>query len=174
MVMTAKVDIKKIGLILAAAVGLILVLILLLGGGNTDTATAAPTVTGNDSRVQFLETFGWEVAASPVESGQVRIPEQMSPVFERYNALQKSQGYDLTQYAGKNVMRYVYKVSNFPEATEPVYATVLVYKEQIIGGDVTNTAAGGAVQGFKKTDALPVPSQTTSPQETTTGANAAA
>ena len=174
MVMTAKVDMKKIALILAAAVGLILVLILLLGGGNRDTATAAPTVSGNDSRVSFLKGFGWEVAASPVESGQVRIPEQMSQVFERYNALQKSQGYDLSQYAGKNVMRYVYKVTNFPGATEPVYATVLVYKDQIIGGDVTNTAADGAVQGFKKAEASPLPSESTAPQTTTAPAKAAA
>ena len=73
----------------------------------------------------------------------------MSEVFERYNKLQKSQGCDLSTYAGKNVMRYVYKVENFPNATEPVYATVLVYKSQIIGGDITDTAAGGKVQALK-------------------------
>jgi hypothetical protein len=99
--------------------------------------------------VQFLKSFGWEVAASPVESGQVRIPESASEVFDRYNALQKSQGYDLTKFAGKAVMRYVYKISNYPGATDPVYATLLVYKDQVIGGDVTNTAAKGVVQGFK-------------------------
>ena len=36
-----------------------------------------------------------------------------------------------------------------PNATEPVYATVLVYKNQVIGGDITDTAPGGKVQGFK-------------------------
>ena len=46
-------------------------------------------------------------------------------------------------------MRYVYKVNNYPGATDPVYATVLVYKNQVIGGDITDTAAGGKVQGFK-------------------------
>ena len=102
----------------------------------------------NDSRVQFLTELGWDVAASPVESGQVRIPEEDSPVFDRYNALQKSNGYDLSTYAGKNVMRYVYKINNYPGATEPVYATLLVYKNQIIGGDVTDTAARGKIQGF--------------------------
>ena len=48
-------------------------------------------------------------------------------------------------------MRYVYKVENFPGATDPVYATVLVYKNEIIGGDITDTAPGGKVQGFKMT-----------------------
>ena len=149
MVMTAKVDMKKILMIAGAAVALIIALILIFGGGSGDsTATAAPAVSTNDGRVKFLTDFGWDVATSPVESSQVRIPEKTTEVFDRYNALQKSQGYDLTNYAGKNIMRYVYKINNYPGATEPVYATLLVYKNQIIGGDVTNTAAKGQIRGF--------------------------
>ncbi len=159
MVMTAKVNMKKIAIILAAAVGVILALILLFGGGNS-TTTAAPSVSGNDGRVAFLTEKGWDVSASPVESGQVRIPQEESEVYARYNALQKSQGYDLSPYAGKTVMRYVYKINNFPGATEPVYATLLVHKDQIIGGDITNTAAKGVIQGFQKPKAeTPAPTE---------------
>lgn len=148
MIMTAKVNLKKIALILGAIAAVIVGLILLLGGrGEAQTTSAA--VSNNDARVKFLTDLGWEVTTSPAETSQVRIPENATEVFDRYNQLQKSQGYDLTQYAGKSVMRYVYKINNFPGATEPVYATLLVYKNQIIGGDVTNTAAGGKVQGFK-------------------------
>jgi len=149
MVMTAKVDLKKIALILGVIAAVIVGLILLFGGSNDTQTTSAAPVSNNDARVKFLKDFGWDVASSPAESGQVRIPEEMTEVFDRYNKLQKAQGYDLTTYAGKNVMRYVYKVENYPDAKEPVYATVLVYKNQIIGGDITNTAAGGKVQGFK-------------------------
>ena len=149
MVMTAKVDIKKVIAALVAVAGIVVALILLLGGGGSSAQTAAPSVAGNDGRVEFLKNLGWEVSASPKESGQVRIPQQENEVFDRYNQLQKSAGYDLSQFAGKTVMRYVYKVNNFPGATEPVYATLLVYKNQIIGGDITNTAPGGKVQGFK-------------------------
>ena len=46
-------------------------------------------------------------------------------------------------------MRYVYKINNFPGATEPVYATLLVHKNKVIGGDITDTAPGGKIQGFK-------------------------
>ena len=148
MVMTAKVDIKKILIILGAIAAAIFALILIFGGSNS-TQTAAP-ISNNDSRVQFLQDKGWEVAASPVESGQVRIPQEASEVFDRYNALQKSQGYDLSQLAGKTVMRYVYKVNNYPDATQPVYATLLVHKNQIIGGDITNTAPGGSIQPLTK------------------------
>lgn len=149
-VMTTKVNIKKLLIVLAAVAAGILALILLFGGNNKSIQTAAPAVSDNDARVQFLKDLGWEVTTSPKESGQVKIPESMTPVYERYNALQKSQGYDLTQYAGKTVMRYVYQINNYPNASEPVYATLLVYKNQVIGGDVTDTAAKGLVQGLKK------------------------
>ena len=64
-------------------------------------------------------------------------------------------------------MRYVYKVQNFPGATDPVYATVLVYKNQVIGGDVTNTGPGGKVQGFKMPkngDSATAPTEATVPR----------
>ncbi|MGM9548286.1 MAG: DUF4830 domain-containing protein [Faecousia sp.] len=160
MVMTAKVNLKKIMIAIAAVAALVLALILLLGGGNS-AETSAPTASSNDERVKFLTDFGWEVTTSPAESSQVRIPEASSEMFDRYNALQKSQGYDLSKYAGKKVMRYVYKINNYPGATEPVYATLLVHKNQIIGGDVTDTAAKGKIQGFKMPEAPAVPSENT-------------
>lgn len=149
MVMTAKVDLKKIIMIIAGAAALILAAILLLGGGESDAAPTAASVTSNDGRVQFLKDFGWDVTTSPTESSQVKIPKESSEVFDRYNTLQKGQGYDLSAYAGKSVMRYVYKINNYPGATAPVYATVLVYKDQVIGGDVTDTSPGGKIRGFK-------------------------
>ena len=155
MVMTAKVNIKKVLIALAVAAGVILGLILLLGGGNSSQPTAAPSVAGNDGRVQFLQNLEWQVNASPTESGQVRIPKEQNQIFTRYNDLQKSAGYDLSQYAGKTVMRYVYKVTNFPGATEPVYATLLVYKDQVIGGDITDTAAEGTMQALVKRSQIP-------------------
>ena len=168
MVMTAKVNLKKVLLALAAVAALVLALIALLGGGKS-TQTSAPTMSSNDARVKFLTDFGWEVTTSPVESSQVKIPSESSEVFDRYNALQKSQGYDLSSYAGKTVMRFVYKINNYPNATEPVYATLLVYKNQIIGGDVTDTSAKGVVRGFTmpKTDNTTPSATATTPSDTT-------
>ena len=147
MFMTAKVDAKKIAIILAAIVGVILAIILLFGG-DSSVQTAAGGVNSNDARVAYLKGLGWEVNASPVESGQVRIPTKSTEVYDRYNDLQKQQGFDLTNFAGKTVMRYVYKVTNYPNATEPVYATLLIYKNQVIGGDITDTAPSGAIRGL--------------------------
>lgn len=152
MIMTTKVNIKKVLIVLGAIAALLIGIITLFGSEDTTvtSATTSPAVSNNDSRVSFLKDFGWDVTTSPVESSQVRVPSETSEVFDRYNQLQQSQGYDLNHYAGKKVMRYVYKVTNYPGATDPVYATVLVYKNQIIGGDVTNTASGGKIQSFKK------------------------
>lgn len=166
MIMTAKVDMKKIAIILAAVVGVILTVILLFGGKEDATTTVA-TVSGNDSRVALLKDMGWEVTETPTQSGQVKIPETTNEIYDRYNALQKSQGYDLSQYAGKTVMRYVYQINNYPGATDPVYATVLVYKNQVIGGDVTNTAANGVIQGLLRQQTPEVTQPETNPTEAT-------
>lgn len=150
-VMTAKLNKKKLAAIVVAVLAVVVLLFVILknGGGNTK-APEEPgvSVSTNDARVKFLTDFGWEVTTSPVETQSVLIPMDTTEVYDRYNALQISQGYDLTQYAGKNATRYVYQINNYPNATEPVYATILVYKDQIIGGDITSTAADGAVQGF--------------------------
>ena len=160
MFMTARVDLKKILLILGAIAALILGAVWLFG--EEEVTTAAPAVSTNEGRVKFLQDFGWQVASSPVESSQVKIPKQSSEVFDRYNQLQKSQGYDLSQFAGKNVMRFVYKIENYPGATEPVYATLLVYKNQVIGGDITDTAAKGQIRGFR----MPTGTEQPAPSET--------
>ena len=160
MVMTAKVDLKKIMLALAAVAALIVALIMLMGDGEDATQTAA--LSSNDGRVKFLTDLGWDVTTSPKESGQVKIPTEESEAFRRYNALQKSQGYDLSKFAGKNVMRYVYQLNNFPGTTDPVYATLLVYKNEIIGGDVTQSGAKGKIQGLKRPEST-LPSVTTTP-----------
>ena len=171
MVMTAKVNKKKILAIAAGVIGIIAALIFLLGKKDDTVSTAATSAGTNDERVKFLTDSGWEVNTTPVESGQVRIPDGNQELFRRYNALQKNQGYDLMPYGGKLVQRYVYQIKNYPDASEPVYATLLIHKNQIIGGDVTDTSAKGKIQGFQKGAAPvnptePVPSaESTQPSE---------
>ena len=164
MMMTAKVNIKKLLIGLVAVVALIIALISFTKDNDTDPTVT--TMSDNDNRVQFLQSLGWDVTTSPKEASQVKIPKEQTPVYTRYNDLQKSQGYDLTEYAGKTVMRYVYEVNNIPDAEHPVYATILVYKNKIIGGDITDTGAKGIIQGLKKpaeTTPSTVPPTSTTP-----------
>lgn len=149
LVMTAKVNVKKIAIIAGAVIAVIAIVAMFLSGSSAS-AGGKDAITGNDDRIQFLSGFGWEVSSTPAQTGQVRIPAEAGDVFTRYNDLQLSQGYDLSAYRGKTVMRYVYTVKNYPGATEPVYATLLISNNRVIGGDITDTSAAGVIQGFEK------------------------
>ncbi len=163
-VLTAKISKTKliaIGVLVIAAI----ILLIMLSSGGSGESTSSPVGTSNDDRVAYLATYGWSVNATPNETQKVKIPDTAdNRVFSRYNELQKSQGFDLTQYAGKEVMRYVYEILNYPDATAPIYATVLVSDGRIIGGDVTNSAADGVIHGFKK----PTSTESTTPTEEAT------
>jgi len=155
MIVSAKVSKRKFltGLLIAVAVIALLVFLCskagATGGATAEDPASANTAADNEARLAFLRSFGWEVADAPVETQEVRIPEEFNDVFTRYNELQKSQGYDLAEYAGKAVKRYVYRIDNHPNGADH-FATVLIYKNKIIGGDITGTGAGGTIHGFRK------------------------
>ena len=67
MVMTAKVNKKKIALVLAGLAVLVAALIMLFGGGEDATPTGAPALSTNDGRVQFLKDFGWEYIVCDIQ-----------------------------------------------------------------------------------------------------------
>lgn len=148
MVITAKVKKRNIAII-AAVIAAVLLLLFLPGKKSTESAAAKGTakVETNEQRIAFLESFGWATENAPLEMQEVRIPTEKNEVFDRYNELQKSQGYDLTEYAGKNVKRYVYLITNHPEQ-EDFRATLLVYRGKVIGGDIASTSSGGKMHGF--------------------------
>ena len=145
-VMTAKLSKKKLLGALAAIVALIVLLASCMkGGGDMPPADAAME---NDDRIAFLSSFGYTVNGEPTETQQIRIPDEASEVFDRYNALQQSQGYDLSQYAGQTVTRYVYQLENYDDTGTPWFATVLVLNGEIIGGDVASSEPDGPMHGF--------------------------
>lgn len=152
-VMTAKLSKSKLIAICAGVVLVIAALVALAVGRGTETTAPeeARRVSSNEERVAFLAEFGWSVNAEPEQAERVTIPmDESDPVFARYNELQKSQGYDLSAFAGKEVMRYVYEILNYPNATSKVYASILVYDKCVIGGDVTCSGEGEPMHGLSK------------------------
>ena len=128
---------------------------LLLGSACLAVGTWISALTENQI-LAYLATFGWSVNAEPKEVQKIRIPESSdNKVFARYNELQRSQGFDLTGFGGKEAMRYVYEILNYPNAAAPVYASVIVYDGHIIGGDITNSAPEGKIHGFKMPGTAP-------------------
>lgn len=156
-IVSAKVSKRKILAGVLAAVCVIALLVVLCVKSDTPKEpakettqeSAAQTLDGktNEDRISYLSSFGWQVQESPAQTQEVRIPEEFDEVFSRYNDMQKAQGFDLSKYAGKAVKRYVYAIENHP-AGDGYLATVLVYKNKIIGGDVTGTAQGSQMHGF--------------------------
>ena len=51
---------------------------------------------------------------------------------------------------GKTVMKYSYRITNYEGCDGEVYATLLVYKNRVIGGDVASAALDGFMHGFAK------------------------
>ena len=152
-IMTAKVSKRKlllVGLLIVLAVVLLITCLKKSGDPNTepDTAEEITEVSTNEARVAFLQQFGWEVQQEPVQTQQVRVPEDPSEVFLRYNDLQQSQGYDLLSYSGKTLTRYVYQITNYPGTDGVYFATLLVYNDNVVGGDVASSRQNGVMHGF--------------------------
>jgi len=106
----------------------------------------------NEDRVEFLRRFGWEVNAEPNDTVNVTVPEEFDGIFEGYNRLQTEQGLDLSRYRKKTVTRYTYTVTNYPDYDGEVFATLLVYRGRVIGGDICSAEPTGFIHGFVKSD----------------------
>ena len=148
-VITTKVSKTKLAAIVTLLIA-VLVLAAIAAAAKTGTPEAADARNGesNEARVAYVTQQGWQVNAEPVQTQSIKIPAEDSEVFRRYNELQKSQGFDLTQYAGRQATRYVYEVLNAEDAEGPVYATIFVLEGKIVGGDVTDTAPAGKMRGI--------------------------
>ena len=143
-IVTAKLSKPKlVGILCGAAALLILVIVLANRSGSADIAAAAKTKLATpEERLEFLSGCGFTVSPEPDRVQEVRIPEEWNEVYTQYNALQQSQGFDLTRYKGKTVMQYVYLVEDYPgDNGDPVCATLLLYKNRLIGADLSR---GGA------------------------------
>ena len=159
---TAKVTKGKLVAVvlgLAALIAAIAVIVSAIGGNDTNetahmkgkTETVEfKNIKTNDDRVAFLTSFGWDVNKTPLEIEEVTIPKEFDDVYSAYNELQKYQNCDLSKYKGKQVKRYTYEVLNYPTGEQGVCATLLVYKNRIIGGDVCSSNYEGFMHGFEK------------------------
>lgn len=150
--LTAKLDKRKVvggALILVA---LVAAAILIFGGGGDEAEPAAKlsaVVKNNEQRVSYLKSLGWQVEKEPVEEQSVTIPKDFSDVYEEYNALQRSQGFDLKKYSGLEATRYTYEVTNHPDASGRVVADMIVYRGEVIAADIQSLAADGFMEGIE-------------------------
>lgn len=99
-------------------------------------------------RLDFLQSFGYELNPEPIDVRQVTIPSVFNDVYTQYNEMQKAQGFDLSGFKGKECTQYIYLVTNYPDNDSEIHATLLVREGVIIGGDVCCAEVDGFMHGF--------------------------
>ena len=108
-----------------------------------DTAVSDKTgeyslVLNDGEEKKFLEQFGIETADAKPEKRSVVIPSDFNKYYEEYNELQKKIGLDLGKFKGKEVTEIIVPL----EKPKDNNAVLLVYKNRVIGGHITNGEYG--------------------------------
>ena len=119
-------------------------------GPSSAPAASVKNIKTNDDRIAYLATFGWDVVSEPLSTREVTIPAEFDNVYQRYNELQKSQGFDLLGYSGKVVKRYTYGIANYPTGETSVVANIITYKNEIIAADICSTVKDGFMHGVDR------------------------
>ena len=123
----------------AAIVGILAVFIPKTFGGETAPVSLllqGHKISDNDDRIQYLKSFGWEVQEEPEAIEEIIIPQDFNEVFQKYNEIQKLQGFDLEKFKNQRVKRYTYIVTNYPDEPEYVRANIFIFKNKVIAGDI--------------------------------------
>ncbi|MDR1927449.1 MAG: DUF4830 domain-containing protein [Oscillospiraceae bacterium] len=164
---SSKLKLGALILLIAAAV---IALIALTQGSKAavrENSAIRLTAANAADRLAFLSQFGWETAEDPLEVSEVIIPATFDETYTRYNDIQKAQGMNLLDYAGKRVKRWTYEIKNYPGyENKPgvVQANLLVSDGTVIGGDICSLELGGFLHGFDFPELrVPVTSSQTSP-----------
>ena len=128
----------------------VLVVAVVWPSGGRAAETLSPVVGQNDEqRIAFLTELGYAVDSETPTVKEVLIPDEFDDVFQQYNALQADAGMDLQPYHGKRVKCWTYRILNVPGEGE-VRANIYLYKDKIIGGDISSTALNGFMHGLTK------------------------
>ena len=138
--------ILRVSLIAAAAAMALLALLLYVLPKAPDASTA-------EGRQRFLSALGWEIDPGSEEARRVLIPDCAGGVMADYNALQRSQGYDLSAWEGREVEQYSYRLLHYPGYEQTVYVTLYVSGRRVIAGDVHTAALGGFMHGLTRGEA---------------------
>ena len=137
---------KKKALIIIGLFALVFLILILIKGlsGNGKT----PSCDTLEGRKSYLRSYGWEIDASSENAKIVTIPSEFGKVMEEYCSLQKSQGFDLEKYKGKECTQYTYTLTNYPENIKNVYITIYICNKTVIAGDIHTPYPDGFMHAF--------------------------
>lgn len=99
--------------------------------------------------VAYLRQWGWEVEETALSSQTLLIPEDLDQSYQAYLDLQTDQGFpSLWEFRGETVQRYTYLISNYPTGATDMQVNLLLYQDQVIGGEVLSPQVDGIVHGL--------------------------
>ncbi len=133
---------KALRIVFLAAAVLCALILLRSRSGGTD-------VSSTEGRQAFLLEHGWEIDPATEDVRQVQLPETLEGMLLQYNEIQLAQGYDLKDHLGESCSQYTYLVTNYPDETQTVLATLYVQGKRVIAADIHSTALNGFLQGLQ-------------------------
>ena len=151
-IITAKFS-KKKALLIVLAIAVALTTIILLAGRRDQHNLENPDAQNREVHTEqdiiaYLEHLGWQAAPQPLEVQEIIIPREFDHVFEAYNQMQISTGFDLSDYKGMPALRYTYEILNHPDQPQGVVADILIVNNRIIGGDIQSIHLDGFIHGL--------------------------
>lgn len=99
----------------------------------------------HEKRMLYITDLGYSVDEEGCTSKETIIPSEFSDVYRNYNRIQKSAGFDLSDYRGKAITVYCYPIKH-----ENKNLTLIVHNGKVIGGDVADTALNGEMKPLSR------------------------
>ena len=113
-----------------------------------DEASSALIAATDADRISYLNSLGWEAEAEPIETLDLKLPEDLLTSWADYVALQDAQSLPFGSFAGQTVQRYTYRITNYPAVPNGVQANLYLCNDEIIGGDIIATGKKGFQAGL--------------------------
>ena len=98
----------------------------------------------NRLRCEYLQGLGYAVEETALSSKEIVIPTEFSDVYSKYNALQKTAGFDLSLYKGKAAVVYTYRSAE----DEDTVINLIITDKFIIGGDISSVRIDGEMNAL--------------------------
>lgn len=143
---------KKIIYIILAISVLIILIFVLPSKGVMTSANLLKDGSSNEKRIEYIRSFGWDVAEDAKEKSHTLIPEVFSKTLEEYNRMQQKSGFDLRPLAGKEIVRFSYKLLNHPLDKNYARVNIFVHQGKIVAADVSSTKLDGFMHSIEKTN----------------------
>ena len=140
-IVTFKLKPKQIFGIILALTGLTVIILTFLSNHNGKPASVSASIScaSEEERRDYLTSLGYSFDKN-VKKKKITVPSEFNEVYEKYNGVQKEQGFDLEKYKGKEAVLYTYNITNYKD-NKNVIADLIVADGMLIGADLCDPSA---------------------------------